>query len=171
MMARIQAVANDSDAEPSYDSDFVDEPTYDDDQIDSNIIFYDPYESVNSNNVKQDNNAHDQQPVELESLLRNVQIEYANTQRVSVEVKKANELLAKELETYKEQVRFFENKPENKDDYETAYNKTLNREKKLKDKIQTQFLVEKRKDKAFEKEKHDLKTQRLIQINNMSLLQ
>ncbi|GKA48844.1 retrovirus-related pol polyprotein from transposon TNT 1-94 [Tanacetum coccineum] len=88
-------VANDSDVEPSYDSYFVDE-------------------SVNSNNVKQDNNAHDQQPVELESLLRNVQIEYANTQRVSVEVKKANELLAKELETYKEQVQFFENKPENK---------------------------------------------------------
>ncbi|GJV38813.1 retrovirus-related pol polyprotein from transposon TNT 1-94 [Tanacetum coccineum] len=139
-------VANDSDAEPSYDSYFVDE-------------VQDPSSSFLKGLFSKNNHAHDQQCAELEIFLRNVQIEYANTQRVSVEVKKANELLAKELETYKEQVWFFENKPENKDDYETAYNKTLNHEKKLKDKIQTQFLVEKQKDKAFEKEKHDLKTQ------------
>ncbi|GJV57360.1 hypothetical protein Tco_1458365 [Tanacetum coccineum] len=105
LMARIQTVANDSDAKPSYDSDFVDEvqdssssflkglfsyydheqshheqqetikSAYDDDQIDSNIIFDDPDEGVNSDNVEQDNNVHDQQCAELESLLRNVQLE------------------------------------------------------------------------------------------------
>nr|GEW41401.1 hypothetical protein [Tanacetum cinerariifolium] len=73
-------------------------PTYDDDQIHGKIIFYYPNEGINSGNVEQDNHAHDQQSAELKILLRNVQIEYANTQRVSLEVTKANELLTKELE-------------------------------------------------------------------------
>nr|GEV99897.1 hypothetical protein [Tanacetum cinerariifolium] len=89
MMAHTQIVANGSDAEQSYDSDFVNEvqdpsssfheqlfsnsdheqshyeqhetikTTYDDDQSDSNIIFNDPDDGVNSDNVKQDNHAHD----------------------------------------------------------------------------------------------------------------
>ncbi|GJW37101.1 hypothetical protein Tco_0060021 [Tanacetum coccineum] len=109
MMARIQTDANESDVEPSYDLDFMDEvqdcsssfleglfskdnheqshheqhntikPTYDDDQIDSNIKFDNPNKGINSDNVEQDNNAHDQQRAELESLLRNVQTECANT--------------------------------------------------------------------------------------------
>nr|GEZ03790.1 hypothetical protein [Tanacetum cinerariifolium] len=54
-------------------------PTYDDDQIDSNIKFDDPDEGINSDNVEQDNNAHDQHRAKLESLLRNMQIECANT--------------------------------------------------------------------------------------------
>ncbi|GKD14184.1 hypothetical protein Tco_1198591, partial [Tanacetum coccineum] len=52
---------------------------YDDDQINSNIKFDDPDEGINSDNVEQDNNAHDQQRAKLESLLRNVQTECANT--------------------------------------------------------------------------------------------
>ncbi|GJT27230.1 retrovirus-related pol polyprotein from transposon TNT 1-94, partial [Tanacetum coccineum] len=86
-----------------------------------NIVEYDLLD-----NVEQDNHAHDQQCAELEIFLRNVQIEYANTQRVGVEVKKANALLTKELETFKERVQFFENKPENKYAYKTAHNEALN---------------------------------------------
>ncbi|GKC19182.1 retrovirus-related pol polyprotein from transposon TNT 1-94 [Tanacetum coccineum] len=197
MMARIQTIANDSDVEPLYDSDFVNEvqdpssklleglfsnndheqshheqhetinPTYHDDHI----IFDDPNEGVNSDNVEQDNHAYNQQRTELESLLINEQIKSANTQRISVEVKKANALLTNELETYKECVWFFKNKPGNKYDYKIAYNEALNREKKLKDKIKTQFLVEKRKTEVFEKEKHDLTIKSLIQVNNILLLQ
>ncbi|GJT86564.1 integrase, catalytic region, zinc finger, CCHC-type containing protein [Tanacetum coccineum] len=111
MMAHIQAVANVSDDEPSYDLDFVDDvqdtsssflkglfsnkdheqshheqqetikPTYDDDQIDINIIIDVPDEGVNSDNVEQDNHVHDQQHAKLESLLINVHIEYAKTQK------------------------------------------------------------------------------------------
>nr|GEV48577.1 serine/threonine protein kinase SRPK1 [Tanacetum cinerariifolium] len=111
MMARIQEITNDSVAEPSYESEFIDgvqapsfsflkelftksdheqshhekhktiKPTYDDDEIDSNIILDDPDEGINIDNVRQDNHAHDQQCDELEKLLRNVQIESANTQR------------------------------------------------------------------------------------------
>ncbi|GJX34300.1 retrovirus-related pol polyprotein from transposon TNT 1-94 [Tanacetum coccineum] len=110
------------DVEPSYDSDFIDvvqdpsssfleglfsksgyeqshheqqetiKPTYDDDQIDSNIIFDYPNEGINSDNVEQDNHTHDQQRDGLEILLRYVQVESFNTQRVSVEVKRLNTL-------------------------------------------------------------------------------
>ncbi|GJS62469.1 gag-pol polyprotein [Tanacetum coccineum] len=54
MLAHIQAIANESDVEPSYDSDFVDE-------------------GINSGNVEQDNHAHDQQSAELQILLTHVQ--------------------------------------------------------------------------------------------------
>ncbi|GJX86035.1 retrovirus-related pol polyprotein from transposon TNT 1-94, partial [Tanacetum coccineum] len=119
-------VANDSDAEPSYDSYFVDEV-----QDPSSSFLKGLFSKSNpktNDNVEQDNHAHDQQCAELEIFLRNVQIEYANTQRVGVEVKKANALLTKELETFKERVQFFENKPENKYAYKTAHNEALNRE-------------------------------------------
>ncbi|GKB37897.1 hypothetical protein Tco_0882839 [Tanacetum coccineum] len=153
MMARIQMVANDSDVEPSYDLDLMDE-VHDCSSSFLEGLFlknnHEQNEGVNSDNVEQDNNAHDSQCAELESLLRNAQIELAKSQKVSLEVKKANALLTKELETYKELA--------------------LNREKKLEDQIQTQFLVKKRKNEAFENEKHDLTIQSSIQINNILLL-
>ncbi|GJS45886.1 hypothetical protein Tco_0596007 [Tanacetum coccineum] len=172
MKVRIQTVNNDSDVGPSYDSNFANEvhgsqtrfiddifekgdheqcyreqtesikPTYDD-QIDSNIIFDDPDLEGNSENDEQDNNVHDEKYVEFESLIRNVQLEDEKTNKVNKAVKEENDLLKTKLEKYKERVRVFENKPENKYDYMQAYNEALNRENKLKDQLQRQFLLEK----------------------------
>nr|GEX48519.1 hypothetical protein [Tanacetum cinerariifolium] len=99
MMARIQTVNNDYDAEPSYDSDFANEE--------------------NSENVKQDTSAHDHKYAESESLMRNVQLEAEKTKEEIKTVKDANALLTTKLEKYKERVWVFENKPENKYDRHT----------------------------------------------------
>ncbi|GJX04478.1 hypothetical protein Tco_0190394 [Tanacetum coccineum] len=123
MMAHIQEIANDSYAEPSYDSDFMDEVQDPSSSFLEGLFsksYHEQNEGINSDNVEHDNLAHDQQSVELEKLLRNVQIESANTQR---------------------------------------------------DKIQTQFLVEKQKNEACEKEQHDLAIESSIQVKNISLLQ
>nr|GEU59347.1 hypothetical protein [Tanacetum cinerariifolium] len=102
IMARLQTVNNDSDIEPMNDYDFVSEvhdftsnfineifskgnheqhypekpesikPKYDNDLIDSNVICDDPNVEVNSENVEQDTNDHDQQCGDIESLIRNV---------------------------------------------------------------------------------------------------
>ncbi|GKA36938.1 hypothetical protein Tco_0723503 [Tanacetum coccineum] len=49
VMARLQPADNDSDAEPTYDSDFR---TYVDDQLDNNIMLDDPYVEVNGGQAK-----------------------------------------------------------------------------------------------------------------------
>ncbi|GJV43216.1 hypothetical protein Tco_1427752 [Tanacetum coccineum] len=99
LMARIQPANIDSDAGPSYDSAFLSEvqtpstsyvnplfakdnqeqkyltqpkiinKSIGDDQIDSNIIFDEPNEDVNSGSVENDNNVQDS--YELEQLARN----------------------------------------------------------------------------------------------------
>ncbi|GJX23321.1 hypothetical protein Tco_0227766 [Tanacetum coccineum] len=104
MIARFQSINNDSDAGPSYDSQFANEvndsqislindmfakhdheecymkqteaikPTYDD-QIDSNIIFDSPDVEGNSENDTQDKNAHDQTKAEFKLFARNVHLE------------------------------------------------------------------------------------------------
>ncbi|GJY67773.1 hypothetical protein Tco_0470755 [Tanacetum coccineum] len=96
-------VDNNADSEPSYDAKAVSEVnasnkvheqvnhakckpiihTSDDDQIDSNIIFDDPY--VENNEVE-------------------------NKKRLNNELKRQKELLQKELETFKDQVKTFESK-------------------------------------------------------------
>ncbi|GJZ99141.1 retrovirus-related pol polyprotein from transposon TNT 1-94 [Tanacetum coccineum] len=72
MTACIQPADNDSDAEPTYDSDFVSEPTSVDDQIDCNIIFDDPYVEVNGGQVEHAYDAHDQKLDSFESMIKNV---------------------------------------------------------------------------------------------------
>ncbi|GJZ56771.1 polynucleotide 5'-hydroxyl-kinase NOL9 [Tanacetum coccineum] len=72
MMAHIQPADYDSNAEPTYDSDFVSEPTYVDDQIDSNIIFDSPYMEVNGVQVELAYDAHDQKLDAFKSMIKNV---------------------------------------------------------------------------------------------------
>ncbi|GKE44959.1 hypothetical protein Tco_1472243 [Tanacetum coccineum] len=102
MMAPIETVANDSDVEPSYDSDFVDEetikPRYGDDQIDSNIIFDDPYKGINSDNFEQHNHAHDHKVLNLKYCLE-----------ISIEVNNIS-LLRQERESLKENFKQQEDK-------------------------------------------------------------
>ncbi|GJR86230.1 retrovirus-related pol polyprotein from transposon TNT 1-94 [Tanacetum coccineum] len=121
IMARLQSVNSDSDAGPSYDSDFANEvhdsqtsfindmfaksnheqsyhgqtksikPTYDDDQIDSNIIFDDPDVEDSSENDEQDNNVHDQKNDEFELLIKNVQLEAEKTYKINKAFKEEND--------------------------------------------------------------------------------
>ncbi|GKC24263.1 hypothetical protein Tco_1026413 [Tanacetum coccineum] len=94
LMARIQPVNIDSDAGPSYDSAFLSEyPTQPkiinksigDDQIDSNIIFDEPNEDVNSGSVENDNNVQDS--YELEQLARNA---YKEAEKQQIIAKKSS---------------------------------------------------------------------------------
>ncbi|GJV11976.1 hypothetical protein Tco_1353517, partial [Tanacetum coccineum] len=102
MTAHIQPAVNESDAEPTYDAEFVSEVNASHinltngllskidleqrtqekletikhtsvyDQIDSDIIFDDLYMEVNSGKVKHDQDAHDQKFGDFESLIKNV---------------------------------------------------------------------------------------------------
>ncbi|GJW90125.1 integrase, catalytic region, zinc finger, CCHC-type containing protein [Tanacetum coccineum] len=135
MMACIQPADNDSDAEPTYDSDFVSKvndsqielinglfsnrdpeqqnhekletikPTSIDDQINCNIISDDPYVEVNGGQVEHTYDAHDQKLDSFEYMIRNVQIEAKNQRMVNKEMKRKNVLITKELKTYKERVQ------------------------------------------------------------------
>ncbi|GJZ99121.1 retrovirus-related pol polyprotein from transposon TNT 1-94 [Tanacetum coccineum] len=114
MMAHIQPADNESDAEPTYDSDFVCEvndsqidlingllsksnhekrnhekletikPTYVYDQIDCNIIFDDPCVEVNGGQTEYAHDAHDQEFDAFESLVKNVQNDAENQRIVDV---------------------------------------------------------------------------------------
>ncbi|GKA12178.1 integrase, catalytic region, zinc finger, CCHC-type containing protein [Tanacetum coccineum] len=130
LMARIQPANIDSDAGPSYNSAFLSEvqtpstsyenplfakdyqeqkyPTQPkiinksigDDQIDSNIIFDEPNEDVNSGNVENDNNVQDS--YELEQLARNAYKEAEKQQIIAKKVQQQNIMLTKQLKLYKE---------------------------------------------------------------------
>ncbi|GJV68928.1 hypothetical protein Tco_1484437 [Tanacetum coccineum] len=108
MMARIQPTNDNSDAEPTYDAEFISEVndsqidiingllsksdheqrhhekletiihTLADDQIDSDIICDDPYVDNNSGQAKHDTNSHDQSLHDFDSLINNVQFEAEN---------------------------------------------------------------------------------------------
>nr|GEW86276.1 hypothetical protein [Tanacetum cinerariifolium] len=166
MIARFQSVNNDSDVGPSYDSHFVNEvndsqmslindmfakhdheqyylkqtetikPAYDD-QINSNIIIDNPDVEGNNENDTQDNNAHDQTKVEFKLLAWNVHVEAEKRNKKCKIFKEENGFLKIELEKYKEMVQIFKSKPEFKHHYMKVYNEALNREKKLKDQLQT----------------------------------
>nr|GEV07163.1 hypothetical protein [Tanacetum cinerariifolium] len=113
MMVRLQPADNDSEAKPTYDSNFVNEPISVDDQIDSNIMSDDPYVEVNGAQVKHVHDVHDQKFDDFESLIDNVKIEADNQRMVNKKMKRKNALLPKELEIYKKRIRDFENKPIN----------------------------------------------------------
>nr|GEW82239.1 hypothetical protein [Tanacetum cinerariifolium] len=71
-----------------------------DDQIDSNIIFDEPNEDVNSGSVENDNNVQDS--YELEKLARNAYKEVEKQQTIAKKVQQQNIMLTKQLELYKE---------------------------------------------------------------------
>ncbi|GJS27997.1 hypothetical protein Tco_0488617 [Tanacetum coccineum] len=137
LMARIQPINIDSDVGPSYDSAFLSKvqtpstsyvnqllakdyqeqkyPTQPkiinksigDDQIDSNIIFDEPNEDVNSGSVENDNNVQDS--YELEKLARNAHKEAEKQQIIAKTVQQQNIMLTKQLELYKEKKAISQN--------------------------------------------------------------
>ncbi|GJR54000.1 retrovirus-related pol polyprotein from transposon TNT 1-94 [Tanacetum coccineum] len=136
LMARIQPTNFDSDAGPSYDSAYLSEiqtpstsyvnplfakdkqeqkypkqpkvinNTIGNDQINSNIIFDEPNEDVNSGSIKYDNNV--QESYELEQLARNAFNEAKKQQIISKKVQQQNTVLIKQLESYKEKLAVVE---------------------------------------------------------------
>ncbi|GKE01926.1 hypothetical protein Tco_1389909 [Tanacetum coccineum] len=72
--------------------------TIGDDQIDSNIIFDEPNEDVNSGSVEYDNNV--QESYELEQLARNAYREAEKQQIIAKKVQLQNTVLTKQLESY-----------------------------------------------------------------------
>ncbi|GJS15181.1 integrase, catalytic region, zinc finger, CCHC-type containing protein [Tanacetum coccineum] len=149
LMARIQPPNFDSDAGPSYDSAFLSEVqtpstsyvnplfakdkqeqkyqkqpkiinnTIGDDQIDSNIIFDEPNEDVNSGSVEYDNNV--QESYELVQLARNAYKEAKKQQIIAKKVQQQNAVLTKQLKSYKEKVRVFEMTKGNNTTYFNEY--------------------------------------------------
>nr|GEU54673.1 retrovirus-related Pol polyprotein from transposon TNT 1-94 [Tanacetum cinerariifolium] len=156
MMEHIQPIDEKSDAKPTYDAEFISEVnasqvdmingllsksdheqrhheklktvihTSIDDQIDSGIIFDDPYVDNNSGQVKHDTNAYDQSHHDFESLINNVQVEAEKQRKMNIEPKRQKAFLKRELETCKEWVKEFENKPEQSLDYKEAYEELQN---------------------------------------------
>ncbi|GKC23779.1 retrovirus-related pol polyprotein from transposon TNT 1-94 [Tanacetum coccineum] len=156
MMARIQPTDDKSDAELAYDAEFINEVnalqfdmingllsksdneqhhheklktiihTSADEQIDSDIIFDDLYVDNNSRQAEHDTNAHDQCLHDFESLIDNVQVEAENQRTMNIELKKQKQLLQRELETCKERVKEFENKPGQFLNYKEAYEELKN---------------------------------------------
>ncbi|GJX96149.1 hypothetical protein Tco_0351947 [Tanacetum coccineum] len=149
LMARIQPPNFDSNAGPSYDSAFLSEVqtpftsyvnplfakdkqdqkyqkqpkiinnTIGDDQIDSNIIFDEPNEDVNSGSVEYDNNV--QESYELVQLARNAYKEAKKQQIIAKKVQQQNAVLTKQLKSYKEKVRVFEMTKGNNTTYFNEY--------------------------------------------------
>ncbi|GJX44393.1 hypothetical protein Tco_0261069 [Tanacetum coccineum] len=74
-----------------------------------------------SGQAKHDTNAHDQSLHDFESLIIEVQVEAEKQRQMNIELKKQKALLQRELETCKELVKEFENKPEQPLGYKEAY--------------------------------------------------
>nr|GEV16754.1 hypothetical protein [Tanacetum cinerariifolium] len=83
--------------------------TTDDDQIDSNIIFDDPFVENNGGTFEHDLTAHDKYR-EIQMLAYNVQREAKNQKRLNNELKQQKDLIQRELETFKDQVKTSESK-------------------------------------------------------------
>nr|GEX80317.1 hypothetical protein [Tanacetum cinerariifolium] len=76
--------------------------------------------------VEHDTNAHDRSLHDFETLINNVQVEAEKQRKMNVELKKQKTLVQRELETCKEQVKEFENNPEEVLDYKEAYKELKN---------------------------------------------
>ncbi|GJU61361.1 hypothetical protein Tco_1243196 [Tanacetum coccineum] len=74
-----------------------------------------------------DINSHDQSLHDFESLIINVQVEAEKQWKMNIELKRQQALLQRELETCKERVKEFENKPEQALGYKEAYEKLQNK--------------------------------------------
>ncbi|GKB77238.1 hypothetical protein Tco_0944133, partial [Tanacetum coccineum] len=101
--------------------------TFANDQIDSDIIFDDPYVDNNSGQAEHDTNAHDHSLHDFESLIINIQVEAEKQWKMNIELKRQQALLQRELDTCKERVKEFENKPEQALGYKEAYEKLQNK--------------------------------------------
>ncbi|GJT29304.1 hypothetical protein Tco_0909579 [Tanacetum coccineum] len=165
LMARIQLADGNAETMPSYDAKAVSEVnasskvpnqmshvkrktiihTSDDDQIDSNIIFDEPFVENNGGTSEHDSNAHDEYN-KIQMLTYNIQREAENKKRLNNELKKQKELLQKELETCKDQVKTFRSKTIQSSKYKESSEElerelkadkdTIERLLKEKDKIQ-----------------------------------
>ncbi|GKC17571.1 retrovirus-related pol polyprotein from transposon TNT 1-94 [Tanacetum coccineum] len=185
-MARIQPTNIDSDERPCYDSTFISEvqtpstsfmnllfsyrnhqQTYheqpqiinspiDDDQINSDIIFDDPNVDINDESIEHDKNANDSHDNELEQLARNAYKEVEKQQILAKRVKQQNIELTKQLEQYKEQVRVFETTNMNKTNFHKEYIEADHWAKQLAIDLQNQFIQDRDKIRALEKERDAL---------------
>ncbi|GJV31276.1 retrovirus-related pol polyprotein from transposon TNT 1-94 [Tanacetum coccineum] len=170
LMARIQSANIDFDAGLSYDYAFLNEvqtpstsyvnplfakdnqdqkyPTQPkiinksigDDQIDSNIIFDEPNEDVNSGSVENDNNVQDSYV--LEQLARNVYKEAEKQQIIAKKVQQQNIMLTKQLELYKEKVWVFEITKEKTTNYFNEYIEADRKAKRFEQESQSQFICD-----------------------------
>ncbi|GJU89903.1 hypothetical protein Tco_1302326 [Tanacetum coccineum] len=104
---------------------------------------------INNGRVEQD---HHKRDAEIESLIKNVQIKAKKQRMIYEEVKQRNDLLTKELEKYKERVREFESKTNNKTYFQKEYSEATHLEKKLDQQIRTQFLQDKEEFTQMESE-------------------
>ncbi|GJR49799.1 putative ribonuclease H-like domain-containing protein [Tanacetum coccineum] len=129
LMDRLQPADDNDENVPSYDAKVVSQvhssskvheqvshgkrkniiQTMDNDQIDSNIIFDDSFMEHNGGTSEHDSTAHDEYR-EIQMLAYNVQREAENQKRLSNALIKQNDLLQRELETFKDRVKTFESK-------------------------------------------------------------
>ncbi|GJY45742.1 retrovirus-related pol polyprotein from transposon TNT 1-94 [Tanacetum coccineum] len=100
--------------------------TSNDDQTDFDIIFEDLYLDDNSGQAEHDTNAHDQSLHDFESLIIYVQVEDEKQRKMNIELQKQKALLQRELETCKEWVKEFENKPKQPLGYKESCGKLQN---------------------------------------------
>ncbi|GKC12033.1 hypothetical protein Tco_1008815 [Tanacetum coccineum] len=160
MMARIQQPDNDSKNGPIYDSAFNSEVQ------NPSSSFMNPLYSqkVNDGKVKHDKNTHDQQDNAMELLSRNAYKEVEKQQRIANKVNQRNFELNKELEKYKVKVQDFKNKNENKTNFHNEYIEADKQAKKLEIQFQTQFIQDRGKIMALEKEKEELQMNVSIEL-------
>ncbi|GKB69302.1 integrase, catalytic region, zinc finger, CCHC-type containing protein [Tanacetum coccineum] len=184
MMARIQLANIDSNEGHRYDSacisevqtpstsyvnplftDNIHEQTYHeqpkiinstigDDQINNDIIFDDLNVEVNSGSVEHDKNVHDS--YELEQLARNTYKEADKQQIMANKVKQQNIKLTKRLEQYKERVQVFETNKATRNFFHTEFIEDDRKAKRLETELQNQFILDRDKVRALEKERDDL---------------
>ncbi|GKC10483.1 putative ribonuclease H-like domain-containing protein [Tanacetum coccineum] len=124
--------------------------TTDDDQIDSNIIFDDLFMENNGGASEHDSTAQDEYR-KIQMLAYNVQREAENKKRLNNELKKKQDLLQRELKTFKDQVKTFESNTipystfkETCDELERELRNdkdTIDRLVKEKEQIQNDFLT------------------------------
>ncbi|GJX42429.1 hypothetical protein Tco_0257419 [Tanacetum coccineum] len=97
MMTRIKPTDDKSDVELTYDAELISEKL---NMIQMLMINFFP---------------------DFESLVHNVQVEAENQRKMNIELQKQKALLQRELETCKERVKEFENKPDQFVNYKSAY--------------------------------------------------
>ncbi|GJZ92881.1 hypothetical protein Tco_0664946 [Tanacetum coccineum] len=145
--------------------------TIGDDQINSDIIFDDPNVEVNSGSVEHDKYAHDSHDNELEQLARNAYKDAEKQQILAQKVEQQNVWLRKLLEQYKERVWIFETNNATKTNFHKEFIEADCRAKHLGTELQNQFILDRDKIRALEKESDDLQLNVLEQIKQVLELQ
>ncbi|GJU02957.1 hypothetical protein Tco_1113295 [Tanacetum coccineum] len=138
-----------------------------DDQIDSNIIFDEPNEDVNSGSVEHDNNVQDS--YKFEQLARNAYKEAEKQQIIAKKVQQQNIMLPKQLELYKEKIRVFEITKEKTTTYFNEYIEAERKAKRFEQEPQSQFIRDRDiiRDLEQQHDKLDLKNvDTMLKIGN-----